>query len=97
MKNREKEFEWDELRDIWISSPQTRDIHIQMSEFLDEAKGKVSQFEKDSVKSDLAALKTSWAQFKGMASQFEKESVKKDLNIIAGLLKKFLNLFKKES
>lgn len=97
MKSREQEFEWNELRDIWINSPQTRDIHIRMSDFLDEVKGKVSQFEKDSIKSDLATLKTSWTEFKGMVSQFEKDSVKKDLGIIARLLKKFLNLFKKKS
>ena len=97
MKNKEQEFEWNELRDIWINSSQTCDIQVRMSDFLDEVKNKVSQFEKDSVKSDLATLKISWTEFKGMVSQFEKDSVKKDLGIIVRLLNKFLNLFKKKS
>ena len=95
MNNKGQEFEWQELKDIWINSSQTRKINIQMSGLLDELKGKVSQFEKDSIKSDVATLKSNWNQFKGMTSQFEKDSINKDLAIITRLLKKFLNLFKK--
>ena len=97
MKKREEEFGWHELKDIWINSSQTRDIHIRMSELLDEVKSKTSQFETDSIKSDLATLKISWSEFKGMVSQFEKDSVKKDLAIITRILKKFFNLFKKSN
>jgi len=97
MKKREQEFEWHELRDIWINSSQTHDIHIRMNELLDELKSKTNQFEKDSIKSDLATLKASWSEFDGKISQFEKDSVKKDLAIITRLGKKFLNFFKRSS
>jgi len=95
MSDKEQKFEWQELKEIWINSSQTREINIQMSRLLDELKGKVSQFEKDSIKSDLATLKVNWKQFKGMTSQFEKDSINKDLTTITALLEKFLNLFKK--
>jgi len=95
MNNKGQEFEWQELKDIWTNSAQTSEINIQMSRLLDELKGKVSQSEKDWIKSDVATLKVNWKQFKGMASQFEKDSIKKDLTTITTLLKKFLNLFKK--
>ena len=94
MKKKEQKFEWHDLKETWINSSQTRYIHIQMTELLDEIKSKSSQFEKDSVKSDLAILKASWSEFEVMISQFEKDSIKKDLSIITRLLKKFLNLFK---
>ena len=95
MTEKEQKFEWKELKKIWIESSQTREINIQMSRLLDELKGKVSQFEKDSIKSDVAALKANWKEYKGMISQFEKDSINKDLTKITALLKKFLNLFKK--
>lgn len=96
MNNKGQEFEWQELKEIWINSSQTRKINIQMSRLLDELKGKVSQFEKDSIKSDVATLKANWKQFKGMTSQFEKDSIYRDLTTITSLLKKFLNLFTKK-
>lgn len=93
--NSEIEFEWNDLKETWINSSQTCDIHIQMGELLKEINSKTSQFEKDSIKGDLAILKTNWTEFKGMVSQFEKEAVKKDLVIVMRLLKKLLNLFKR--
>ena len=95
MSDKKQKFEWQELKEIWINSSQTRKINIQMSRLLDELKGKVSQFEKDSIKSDVAVLKANWKEYKGMVSQFEKDSINKDLIKITALLKKFLNLFKK--
>lgn len=95
MRNKEQKLEWNELKDIWVNSSQTRDIHIQMSDFLREVKSKTSQFERVSIKSDLATLKQSWTQFEKMVSQFEKDSVKKDLDFISKLLKKFLTFFTK--
>ena len=94
MNNKRKEFEWQELKDIWTNSAQTRKINIQISALLDELKGKISQFEKDSIKSDIAILKASWTQTKSKVSQFEKDSVNRDLRYITKLLKRFLNLFK---
>lgn len=94
MSDKDQKFEWQELKEIWMNSSQTRKITIQLSRLLDELEVKVSQFEKDSIKSDLATLRTNWTQFKGMTSQFEKDSIHRDLRIITALLKKFLNLFK---
>lgn len=96
MKNKGQEFEWHELKEIWINSSQTRQINIQMSALLDELKGKISQFEKDSIKSDIATLKANWAQTKSKVSQFEKDSINRDLIYIMRLLKRFLNLFKRD-
>jgi ASC-1-like (ASCH) protein len=95
MANKEQKFDWEELKDIWVNSAQTKKINIQMSGLLDELKGKVSQFEKDSINSDVATLKTNWEQFKGMTSQFEKDSINKDMANITSLIRKFLNLFTK--
>ena len=97
MKSREQGFEWNELRDIWVNSSETREIHIRMSDFLVEVKSKASPFEKDAIQSDLATLKNSWADYKGKISEYEKAAIKKDLSIISGLLKQFLNLFRKKS
>jgi hypothetical protein len=96
MSNTGQEFNWQELKDIWATSSQTKDINIQMAHLLHELKGKVSQFEKDSIKSDFAVLKASWEHSKGMISQFEKDSISRDLKKLSGLLKKILNLFRKE-
>lgn len=90
-------YEWQELKEIWKNSSQTRVINIQMSKLVTELKGKVSQFEKDSIKSDVAQLKANWDQFIDKASQFEKRSINHDLKIITRALKRFLNLLRKKS
>ncbi len=94
MDSKGQEFEWQEIKEIWTNSAQMKKINIQVSHLIEELKEKVSQFERDSIESDVAALKTNWNQFKGMTSQFEKDSIRKDLNIIRVLVKRFLNLFK---
>ena len=96
MNNKGQEFDWKELKEIWINSAQTRQIHIQMSNLLNELKGKVSPFEKDSIESDLATLKANWIKTKSKVSQFEKDSVKSDLAMITRLLKRFLNLLNRD-
>jgi hypothetical protein len=95
MNNKGQEFEWQELKEIWTNSAQTRQINIQMSGLLDELKGKISQFEKDSIKSDITLLKANWTQTKSKVSQFEKDAIKRDMINITRLLKRFLNLFKR--
>ena len=55
----------------------------------------ISQFEKDSIKSNVITIKASWNQFKGKISQFEKDSINKDVTKITALVKKFLNLLRK--
>ncbi|PZX61190.1 hypothetical protein LV84_00178 [Algoriphagus ratkowskyi] len=94
MNNKKQEFDWQELKEIWINSAQTKKIHIQVSDLLNELKGKVSQFEKDSIKSDIGILKSSWIQTKSKVSQFEKDAINRDLVTLTRLLKRFLNLFK---
>jgi len=96
MNNKGQEYDWHELKEIWINSSQTRRIHIQMTSLLNELKGKMSQFEKESISSDLDILKTNWIQTKTKVSQFEKDSINKDLIYISRLLKRFLNLFKRD-
>jgi len=95
MNSKGQEFDWQELKDIWTSSAQTKQISIQVSRLVEELKGKTSQFEKDSIKRDVAVLNANWEELKGMTSQFEKDSIKKDLKLITSLLKKVLNYFKK--
>jgi hypothetical protein len=51
----------------------------------------MSQFEKDSIKSDINIIKSSWQDYKKKVSQFEKESIKKDLNIITSFIKKLIS------
>lgn len=94
MNNKEQEFEWDELKEIWTNSAQTKKINIQFSALLNELKSKISPFEKNSIKSDIATLKANWSQTKSKVSQFEKDSIKRDLKTITRMLKRFLNLFK---
>jgi len=96
MNNKGQEFKWQELKEIWTNSAQTRQINIQMSVLLDELKSKVSQFEKDSIMSDVATLKANWTQTKSKVSQFEKDAINRDLIYITRLLKRFLNLFKSD-
>ena len=94
--NKAQEFEWQELKEIWTNSAQTKQINIQMLSLLDELKGKVSQFEKDSIMSDVATLKANSTQTKSKVSQFEKDAINRDLMKITRLLKRFLNLFKSD-
>ena len=96
MNNKGQEFKWQEIKDIWINSAQTKQISIQMSTLLDELKANTNQFEKDSIKSDIATLKANWTQVKGKVSQFEKDAINKDLIYISRLLKQFFNLFKRD-
>lgn len=95
MSKQEQKFDWQELKEIWTNSSQTKKINIELSALLDELMGKVSQFEKDSINADLALLKSNWNQFSGKVSQFEKDSINKDLKFITRSLRLFLNLFKK--
>lgn len=62
---------------------------------INEFKTKVSQFEKDSINSDIATLKLNWDKTKrNNVSQFEKDLIKKDINIISAFIKKVIDRFK---
>ena len=84
------------LKNTWNEQPQSEKINIQVSQLINEFKSKVSQFEKDSINSDIATLKLNWAKTKrNNVSQFEKDSIKKDINIISEFIKKVINRFKR--
>jgi hypothetical protein len=95
MRNSEQKNIWKDIKDTWNEHPQSEKINIQASQLISEFKGKVSQFEKDSINSDIAALKVNWAITKrNNISQFEKDSIKKDINIISGFIRKIIARFK---
>ena len=96
MRNNEQKKIWQDIKNTWNKQPQSEKINIQVSQLINEFKSKVSQFEKDSINSDIATLKLNWAKTKrNNVSQFEKDSIKKDINIISEFIKKVINRFKR--
>ena len=79
MKNSEKKNIWQDIKNTWNEQPQSEKINIQVSQLINEYKSKVSQFEKDSIKSDIANLNIHWNKFKksNKINQFEKDLIKK--------------------
>ncbi len=93
--NNQKDI-WKDIKDTWNKQPQSEKINIQVSQLLNEFNGKISQFEKDSINSDIATLRVNWAKTKkDKVSQFEKDSIKKDINIISESIKKIIDRFKR--
>ncbi|HKJ81130.1 MAG TPA: hypothetical protein VJ954_03855 [Ignavibacteriaceae bacterium] len=80
---------WDELKDAWRSSSRSEKIEFQISGLVAELKSKVSQFEKDSIKSDIKFIKSSM-------SQFERDSIKNDLTKIKASINNIIGYFKKK-
>jgi len=97
MAKQEQRESWQEIKDIWKNSSAGEKINFQISELINELKSKVSQFEKDSIKSDMIKVRSSWNQYKGNVSQWEKDSVSKDLSKITVLIKKFLKKLKRKN
>lgn len=96
MWNSKKKNIWRDIKNTWNEQPQSEQINIQVSQLINEFKSKVSQFEKDSINSDIATLKLNWARTKSNnVSQLEKDSIKKDINIISDFIKKVINKFKR--
>ena len=93
----QQEQTWKDVKEIWGNSSKGAKINFQVSELLNELKGKMSQFEKDSIKSDINIIKSAWAHDKKKVSQFEKDSIKKDLNMITTLIKKLLAKFRSKN
>ena len=79
MARQEQKDDWQEIKDIWKNQILTEEINILISKLVSEIKAKMSQFEKDSIKSDMIKVRSSWDQFKGKISQFEKDSIKSDM------------------
>ncbi len=96
MLDQEQKEAWQELKEIWKNSSRGEKINFQFSRLLSELKGKMSQFEKDSIKSDITKIKGAWSQYKGKISQFEKDSINKDITKITSLVRKFLNKLRKK-
>jgi hypothetical protein len=98
MWNTEQKNIWRDIKDTWNDQPQSEKIDIQVSQLLKEFKDKVSQFEKDSINSNIATLKVNWAKTKrDHVSQFEKDSINKDINIISGFIRKIINTLKNKN
>ncbi|MEH6746789.1 MAG: hypothetical protein V7670_08140 [Maribacter arcticus] len=96
MWNSEQKNIWKDIKDTWNEQPQSEKINIQVSQLINEFKGKVSQFEKDSINSDIATLKLNWTNTKSnKVTQFEKNSIKKDINIISGFIRKIIAKFQR--
>ena len=96
MWNNEQKNIWQDIKDTWNNQPQSEKINIQVSQLLNEFKSKVSQFEKNSINSDIATLKVNWVKTKkDKVSEFEKDSIKKDINIISEFIKKITDRFKR--
>ena len=93
----EHEQAWKDVKEIWGNSSRGAKINFQVSELIVELKSKVSQFEKDSIKSDIIEIKSSWTHEKKKVSQFEKDSVNKDLNVITNLIKKLITRFRSKN
>ena len=90
MVRQEQKETWQEVKEIWGNSSRGEKINFQVSKLISELKGKISQFEKESIESDIVKIKSSWSKYKDNVSQFEKDSVSKDLLQINKLLKKLL-------
>ena len=96
MRNSEQKNIWQDLKNTWNNQPQSEKINIQLSQLTNEFKSKVSEFEKNSIKSDIAALKLNWAKTKrNNVSQFEKDSIKKNMKIISAFIKNVIDRFKR--
>ena len=93
----QQEQNWNEIKEIWSNSEKGAKINFQVTKLINELKSKMSQFEKDSIKSDINNIKSTWAHDKKKVSQFEKDSIKKDLNMITTLIKKLMANFKSKN
>lgn len=87
MWNKEQQLLWDDIKNMWNESSDTKNIKIDMTQLVIELKNKTSQFEKDSIKRDLKFIK-------GSISQFEKDSVKSDIALFTSGIKKFIAIIK---
>ena len=82
MAKQEQNETWQEIKEIWGKSSQDDTIRIQFSKLVNELKNNMSQWEKDSIKSDVDKIKSSWEEYKEDVSQWEKDSIKSDVSKI---------------
>ena len=96
MAKQEQRETWQDIKEIWGLSSLAEKINFQFSTLIEELKANTSQWEKDTIKSDMTKLKSSWKQYKGNVSQWEKDSISKDVSKISQLLKKFIKKLKRK-
>ena len=96
MAKQEQRETWQDIKEIWGHSSLGEKINFQFSTLIEELKANTSQWEKDSIKSDVTKIKSSWEQYKGNVSQWEKDSISKDVSKISQLLKKFFKKLKRK-
>ncbi|SFB54245.1 hypothetical protein [Algoriphagus aquimarinus] len=94
MKNQEQAESWDEIKELWNNSAKGDEINFQFSTLISELKSKMSEFETNSIKSDITQIKSSWNQYKEKVSPFEKKSIASDLKMITEFIKKILQKMK---
>ena len=82
MENREQQKTWEDIKNIWNNSSESKEINIQMSELLIELKEKTSQFEKDAIRKDVELIK-------GTMSQFEKKLITSAFKFFRRIIQKF--------
>ena len=96
MARQEQSETWQEIKEIWRNSSRGEKINFQFSTLIEELKAKTSQWEKDSIKSDVAKVKSSWEEYKGNVSQWEKDSITKDISKISQLVKRFFKKLRRK-
>lgn len=96
MAKQEQRETWQDIKETWGNSSEGERINFIFSTLIEELKANTSQWEKDSIKSDVAKIKSSWKQYKGNVSQWEKDSVARDLSKTSQLLKKFIKKLKRK-
>lgn len=96
MAKQEQRETWQDIKEIWGNSSLGEKINFQFSTLIEELKANTSQWEKDSIKSDVTQIKWAWKQYKGKVSQWEKDSISKDVSKISQLLKRFLKKLKRK-
>ncbi len=96
MAKQEQRETWEDIKEIWGNSSQGEKINFQFSALIKELKANTSQWEKDSIKSDVTKIKSAWKQYKGNVSQWEKDSISKDVSKISQFLKKFFKKLKRK-
>ena len=96
MAKQEQRETWQDVKEIWGNSSQGKKINFHFLTLIEELKANTSQWEKDSIKSDVTKIKSSWKQYKVNVSQWEKDIIARDLSEMPQLLKKCLKKLKRK-
>lgn len=109
MVNHAQEEAWNDVKNMWNTSSEVKEIKITMSELMDELKAMTSQFEKDLINKDIQLIKESISEFEKKTlkkeiehiedsiSEWEKDLVKSGINSVTRIIKKFTSIFKSKN